>query len=345
MLIRLLVFKVLVKFSATSRCVVDLLHLFDATYAINTQSQFLPFQSNISVNLDLQIGVACFTDKPVPFRGRGDYGNYQGVFDYCYWRRAPLTPVDIDYSDSDLTKYDVWMRPVGGGDTEADAPFEGLIRGILDPSMNWRVGTARSIVVLTTDSPAHLPPAASSMVDIWNGVHTSPGPVRVNGSWGTLSFAATDQITFYSASDIGDYSRLAYGLQKVENHALLAGDEIADLQALVSKFGPYPYPPLKDHPGDNTASCSQTEYPSMAQIAKLLQKHEVLLIVMVASQFGWLTDYSYDTRLEIVRWYQRQFDEVGLTSAVAVTWDANPARNSFVIREIIQNYFPECRDI
>eukprot|EP01056_Protomagalhaensia_sp_Gyna25_P000832 Protomagalhaensia_sp_Gyna_25__831@NODE_13_length_8454_cov_77_233868_g9_i0_p1_GENE_NODE_13_length_8454_cov_77_233868_g9_i0NODE_13_length_8454_cov_77_233868_g9_i0_p1_ORF_typecomplete_len551_score74_98Integrin_beta/PF00362_18/3e13Integrin_beta/PF00362_18/2_5e06Mucin15/PF15672_5/0_00058VWA/PF00092_28/0_17DUF4536/PF15055_6/5_4e02DUF4536/PF15055_6/4_7e03DUF4536/PF15055_6/3_6_NODE_13_length_8454_cov_77_233868_g9_i067438395 len=289
---------------ATGECEFDL-EILQIQDASGSFYQYIDNMKEATMNLtealgarypQFKFGVAGFIDKPIPFRGLGAYGGYQGVSDWCYRLFTPLTtkPSAIE---AGLT---VLRSSMGSGGDAPENPLEAMIFGALDGEVGWSDpyaggmsggdNTVRMLLVVTDDR-AHQPTEADDgTARGWNWPRDYPnGPTgRSSGGFGAHSFWISNQfapgleLPYYEMSDL---------FAKFDHNTLNMAEQ-ETLLDYIDYFGPFPWPKVQPFPGDNSvADCATTEYPSLDQVAWILQERNVLPVFLVPSSKPSLQTY------------------------------------------------------
>lgn len=269
-----------------------------------------------------RIGLASFTDKPIPFRGQGLYGNFQSsAQDYCYLRHFSLA----EYNDKELgqTLEDLSKKNLTGRDP-MQGQLEALLLSALDSQMRWNFEASPSeevdpcslsVILMFTASQQHRPNDAYSARNDWNWERSYlDGYDQPSfGGFGSDDFPSLQGINLATDQDKQDYDTLVSyfhimdgfeaGAPSFPNN--LTQEQLEHFEVLMKKFGPYPYPAaLYDkHPGDaSVTDCSLTEYPAPSMVGKALAARSIMPVFFITPNV-----YNY---------YQNQLLELGTDSII-----------------------------
>eukprot|EP01054_Gregarina_sp_Poly1_P007261 Gregarina_sp_Poly_1__7260@NODE_399_length_8918_cov_1168_676534_g322_i1_p4_GENE_NODE_399_length_8918_cov_1168_676534_g322_i1NODE_399_length_8918_cov_1168_676534_g322_i1_p4_ORF_typecomplete_len449_score52_17Integrin_beta/PF00362_18/2_7e11Integrin_beta/PF00362_18/0_0032WXG100/PF06013_12/23WXG100/PF06013_12/26_NODE_399_length_8918_cov_1168_676534_g322_i121063452 len=304
------------------------------------------WQQNIRTLVDLltarfdgeaSVGIASFSDKPIPFSGQGKYGNFQDApNDYCYEKHLALT---TNVSTVPAVLSELAQRMEGGMDS-LQGQLEALIFSVFDASLGWNsIQDSRKYVLMVTANEMHRPRDAWSSRNNWSWkrIYSHGYDKPSTGGFGADGFPDLGSIRIANDQDKADYAELASYFHIIDGFAAHAPgfeqnitiEQKQRLMELVEKFGPYPYVELKypEHPGDNSvADCVLTEYPTMQQAGLALGSASVFPVFLVTPNV-----YNY---------YSNELPQLGIDSVVVeLAVDASP---SDLLDEIISKIGLDC---
>eukprot|EP01057_Protomagalhaensia_wolfi_P006027 Protomagalhaensia_wolfi_Nauph_80__6026@NODE_82_length_3886_cov_618_197037_g63_i0_p2_GENE_NODE_82_length_3886_cov_618_197037_g63_i0NODE_82_length_3886_cov_618_197037_g63_i0_p2_ORF_typecomplete_len510_score131_72Integrin_beta/PF00362_18/3_2e15Integrin_beta/PF00362_18/2_7e05Mucin15/PF15672_5/0_032Polysacc_deac_1/PF01522_21/2_9Polysacc_deac_1/PF01522_21/2_4e02DUF2076/PF09849_9/0_52_NODE_82_length_3886_cov_618_197037_g63_i020193548 len=251
---------------------------------------------------EYKIGLAAFTDKPIPFSGYGKYGGFgSSLRDYCYEMHVPLS-TDVGKMREGL---DQLSRRLGSGFDYPEGQLEAMLLAAYDldvgfspPEVTHDSATGRPIariMLMITDDEGHLPGNAIRNIRTYNADRTYPEGYdqESKGGFGSHAFLNsyairtegnntalyTEMAQLYSIADAADAG---------EGDGLTA-EQLERLHELINHFGPerFPEPEYSVHPGDNSVvDCTKTEYPSTTQMAEALKLHNIMPIFLVSGNYA-----------------------------------------------------------
>eukprot|EP01057_Protomagalhaensia_wolfi_P006028 Protomagalhaensia_wolfi_Nauph_80__6027@NODE_82_length_3886_cov_618_197037_g63_i0_p1_GENE_NODE_82_length_3886_cov_618_197037_g63_i0NODE_82_length_3886_cov_618_197037_g63_i0_p1_ORF_typecomplete_len549_score135_28Integrin_beta/PF00362_18/2_5e16Integrin_beta/PF00362_18/5_1e05Mucin15/PF15672_5/0_32ApoL/PF05461_11/0_99_NODE_82_length_3886_cov_618_197037_g63_i0811727 len=298
--------------SGTDECnyALEILALQDGSHTFRDHvNQWVQHASELMEKLhdefgEYKIGLAAFTDKPIPFSGYGNYGAFHegnSMLDYCYQMHVPLS-TDIDQMKSGLQRL---ARNLGSGFDYPEGQLEAMLLAAYDldvgfspPEVTHDSATGRPIariMLMITDDEGHLPGDAAANIRSYNAVRSYPNgysePSR--GGFGSHEFYSSyairtegnnpamyaEMAALYAVLDAGEAG---------EGGGLTA-DQKARLQELIVHFGPevFPEPEFPVHPGDNSVQdCTKTEYPSTTQVVEAMKAHNILPVFLVSGSYA-----------------------------------------------------------
>eukprot|EP01055_Gregarina_sp_Pseudo9_P001042 Gregarina_sp_Pseudo_9__1041@NODE_1675_length_1408_cov_776_656684_g1552_i0_p1_GENE_NODE_1675_length_1408_cov_776_656684_g1552_i0NODE_1675_length_1408_cov_776_656684_g1552_i0_p1_ORF_typecomplete_len381_score63_27Integrin_beta/PF00362_18/1_1e10Integrin_beta/PF00362_18/0_5_NODE_1675_length_1408_cov_776_656684_g1552_i02101352 len=249
-----------------------------------------------------------YSDKPIPYSGWGHWGNQKwGGEDFCYQFCGPLT------NDTQELK-NAWSHfAIGAGNDFTENPLEAVLLSAVDPQIGWSEGDfmeiyvddykrdlpIRKIALIITDDLAHRAPDAKTNIDLWNAPRTYEDPTYSRGGWGSLEFQNSHQVFFDPETDREYYLELSALLNITDNGGTLTPEEQTRLDELILQWGPEKFPEPVPHPGDFSIDCALTEYPTLDQVAAILEeKHITPIIILFHPSYGgnmtWTVDYYTD---------------------------------------------------
>eukprot|EP01055_Gregarina_sp_Pseudo9_P005728 Gregarina_sp_Pseudo_9__5727@NODE_832_length_2151_cov_144_365057_g780_i0_p1_GENE_NODE_832_length_2151_cov_144_365057_g780_i0NODE_832_length_2151_cov_144_365057_g780_i0_p1_ORF_typecomplete_len525_score156_93Integrin_beta/PF00362_18/1_3e20Integrin_beta/PF00362_18/0_00098RseC_MucC/PF04246_12/0_22_NODE_832_length_2151_cov_144_365057_g780_i01341708 len=264
-----------------------------------------------------KMGLSSFTDKPIPYRGYGNYGNYQIYnWDYCYHADVPLG------TDTDAFVKGLGDLSMSAGGDIPEGQFEALLYAALDSKVGWSEPEVTHsedgrpivrVVMLITDAKSHEAGDAAKGIMPWNVARQYPEGFGANstGGFGAHSFYATRGVNVFDPSNEARYAEMA-DLYRVKDAAAAGqGDALTAAQQtrldeLIAHFGPEVYPDLAwpTHPGDASpaADCTRTEYPTFDQVVTVLKARHIYPVFILTKQSvaafyewygGTITDLEY----------------------------------------------------
>eukprot|EP01053_Blabericola_migrator_P000649 Blabericola_migrator_1__648@NODE_115_length_13846_cov_473_148632_g103_i0_p2_GENE_NODE_115_length_13846_cov_473_148632_g103_i0NODE_115_length_13846_cov_473_148632_g103_i0_p2_ORF_typecomplete_len522_score77_27Integrin_beta/PF00362_18/1_2e14Integrin_beta/PF00362_18/7_1e05VWA_2/PF13519_6/0_18PII/PF00543_22/6_4e02PII/PF00543_22/4_1PII/PF00543_22/1_7e04_NODE_115_length_13846_cov_473_148632_g103_i025704135 len=249
---------------------------------------------------DFRFGVAGFIDKPLPFRGLGNYAGSKYYADWCYQLFTPLTDNEADIKKALAELH----RNMGSGGDLPENPLEAMIFGALDSMAGWsdpytedgmtKVSNTVRLLLVVTDDKAHQPTDASDgTARGWNWPRSYPAGELGDstGGFGAHSFKTSN---LFTSADTANYYVMCDLFSKYD-HGTITDEEQAELLDWIEYFGPYPWPALKPFPGDNSEpDCALTEYPSIEQVAWVLKERNILPVFLVPRGSTVLHEYYVD---------------------------------------------------
>lgn len=242
---------------------------------------------------EFRYGVCSFVDKPIPLRGLGYYGNYGSLgspVDWCYRLEAPLS---ADSTDIARGLAGLGQNMGSGGDFPEN-PYEGMLFAAYSKKVGWSPPSkshaesgrpiARIMIMFTDDVPHLKGDAYAGTATAWNWPREYKDRDYSSGGFGSRSWGDTHYIYYRSDSDADkqDYVTMSNLFRSVDEGETLSSKNENKLNKLIQKFGPYPWPAMLDHPGDDSLGCDLTEYPSQDQLGKALMKHKITPIILLA---------------------------------------------------------------
>lgn len=280
-----------------------------------------------------KMGLSAFTDKPIPFRGYGNYGDYQQYnSDYCYESKVAL--------DNNSERFVAGLNDLmlsAGGDVPEDQ-FEAMIFAALDKKAGWSEPEVTHsedgrpivrIMMLITDAKAHEPADASLGIGKWNAPREYPNGFSApsTGGFGSHAFYNEYAVNSFNSANAPLYTELADLFAIKDAHAAgkgpaLTTEQESRLAELSKKFGPEVYPALAypQHPGDNSVlDCTKSEYPAFDQVTATLKSRGIFPIFI-------LTDPNAESFYE---WYASRMN---MTYAIATMEDED--LTSLIIKTI-----------
>eukprot|EP01055_Gregarina_sp_Pseudo9_P001347 Gregarina_sp_Pseudo_9__1346@NODE_18_length_6061_cov_60_328462_g16_i0_p2_GENE_NODE_18_length_6061_cov_60_328462_g16_i0NODE_18_length_6061_cov_60_328462_g16_i0_p2_ORF_typecomplete_len477_score187_81Integrin_beta/PF00362_18/0_052Integrin_beta/PF00362_18/4_3e02DUF5129/PF17173_4/0_064DUF5129/PF17173_4/3_2e02_NODE_18_length_6061_cov_60_328462_g16_i041965626 len=243
---------------------------------------------------NVQVSVSSFTDKPLPFLGYGDYGNFQSVAfrDYCFAQHAAVS-ADLNETRARLASlptpslpekslsqeaavFDALLRLLASWDaapTTAPASTSGdavSVAGDAVSAAGDAVSQPLDVVVVTTNTWSHAPGDAQRAISQWNA-DRHYGVSSAVSSWGGFGSELFGGVNVQSEQDQADWTALAQCFRQADSeHA----NPLVPA-ALMTKFGPFPFPPVSEH----ETACERSEYPEWSVIRSRLQSRANLRLV------------------------------------------------------------------
>eukprot|EP01056_Protomagalhaensia_sp_Gyna25_P000829 Protomagalhaensia_sp_Gyna_25__828@NODE_13_length_8454_cov_77_233868_g9_i0_p3_GENE_NODE_13_length_8454_cov_77_233868_g9_i0NODE_13_length_8454_cov_77_233868_g9_i0_p3_ORF_typecomplete_len490_score86_26stn_TNFRSF12A/PF12191_8/1_2e04stn_TNFRSF12A/PF12191_8/0_16Integrin_beta/PF00362_18/0_19Integrin_beta/PF00362_18/9_4e03DUF1902/PF08972_11/0_24_NODE_13_length_8454_cov_77_233868_g9_i034534922 len=217
------------------------------------------------IDCHLRYSFSTFTDKPLPFLGYGAYGNFQQYpADHCLHTRLTL---GLNHSDLTTTIASLPDPPIRPRDlSHEEAVLDALLRLLraFEPS-------DLDLVVLTTDTWSHTHGQAAEAVAAWNAPRQYSNSGFSTGGFGAELFTGVNLSTDQDATD---WLNLATAFRQRDHQE--EEESVTLPMDLVSKFGPYPWPPIEEDPD---AGCSSSEYPSAARFKATAGKRSNLYVI------------------------------------------------------------------
>lgn len=284
---------------------------------------------------EYKYAVSSFVDKPVPMRGVGNFGNFKSTGaspDYCYAVHSPLTD-DIDVVRAALKEA---RDGLGSGGDFPENPYEGLLLAAYSDRIGWSPAEqthsesgrpiARVAVLVTDDIPHYAGDAAFGANTVYPWPRSYEDPDFSTGGFGARNFVSYKNVIFFGnqPGDEHDYYEMSDLFKVIDLGGTLNKTGEARLDALIEKFGPYPFPDIQAHPGDGTAECGMTEYPSFAQVANALTKFNIMPVVLLAEPPIWsrettnkCTSIGMPATVDcLVQVYTNDLKEMGISAVV-----------------------------
>lgn len=246
-----------------------------------------------------KVGLASFSDKPLPHTGQGHYGGFpveKNIIDTCYQLNEPL----VGFNDGDgierVIKKLSKLGSLAGGDYE-ESQLEAIIRVATDPNVNWSPVTEDDhisrIIIMFTDNVGHEAHWARShptdpdyfaqfYLDQWNADVNCPTKPedKTWGGFGAQKFPMIDTPAFYLKEPNGPYLDLARLVKKKMCEGGVTDGENKTLSDLYDELEWRKFPKLDPHPGDNSRNCEDVEYPSYEQVGQALVDKNIKLMVL-----------------------------------------------------------------
>lgn len=225
----------------------------------------------------VELSFSTFTDKPLPFLGYGNYGNFQtySYTDHCFKLHIPVTADPTTAQD----KLSSLLSPSPPSLSAPSAIFDALLR-LLEavPTISQASAAIKplDIVVVTTSTWSHEPGDARLAIQKWNSNrHYSAGLGDL--SWGGFGSDLFDGINLETAQDVADWSALANAFREAD----LKGMHSLIPAPLIEKFGPFPYPPVAD---SHIGPCNEREYPAWNAVREQLRSIDDLVVVFALAE-------------------------------------------------------------
>eukprot|EP01056_Protomagalhaensia_sp_Gyna25_P005592 Protomagalhaensia_sp_Gyna_25__5591@NODE_770_length_2648_cov_333_727865_g605_i0_p1_GENE_NODE_770_length_2648_cov_333_727865_g605_i0NODE_770_length_2648_cov_333_727865_g605_i0_p1_ORF_typecomplete_len508_score52_81Integrin_beta/PF00362_18/0_035Integrin_beta/PF00362_18/0_024MGC24/PF05283_11/0_02Mucin15/PF15672_5/0_055Podoplanin/PF05808_11/16Alpha_GJ/PF03229_13/5_3e03Alpha_GJ/PF03229_13/0_55_NODE_770_length_2648_cov_333_727865_g605_i01641687 len=271
--------------ATTPPSAIQVLLLTEATKALD--SQYPPWNhlaidvlQALQAAVPIRWGLSAFSDKPVPFRGTGQYGNYQnGPQDFCYQLLRPFREDEISSSNFSPKSLKALLK-------ESMAPGldenQGLLEGLIAASYleKWDPQAPKRVILVLTGNEAHRTGAVATGRLQWNleRAYSDGFEGESNGGFGAHNFPTfpgkplnvSDAADDHAYQELANLYRVLDAFEAGATHEGLNATEQKRFETLVNKFGPSVLPQPKTHPGDASIDCAATEYPGPTAVGKAL---------------------------------------------------------------------------
>lgn len=287
---------------------------------------------------EFKFGVSSFVDKPIPLRGYGNYGNWDYAADYCYREHSALTEDNAEI----ISGLRELASNLGSGNDFPENPMEALIFAAGDEAVGWspqevtHSPSGRPIVrmiMLVTDDIPHFPTDAEDAVArFWNWPRTYPdpsNPMISTGGFGSHGFHALPNLVTVNTEsevDLHEYLEMADLFAIFDHEGDLSPTQATRLDKLIDKFGPYPFPDVVTHPGDDSIrDCTKTEYPTLENVSEYLKARNTNIIFLVTEPPSYANEITRACRAIgmsagvdcLVQLYKGYAETMGIAAVVA----------------------------
>ncbi|KAH0480579.1 MAG: hypothetical protein KVP17_000107 [Porospora cf. gigantea B] len=241
-----------------------------------------------------RIAFSQFADKPMPYVGTGDFGDFPKKYnrDLCFTNVLPLTG-DIVRADSVLRN----LSGSGGGDWHENV-YGGIISALTSPHSGFattidKKGATKGVIkvlLIVTDAPSHQPGDLLKACTNWNNDLGTP----------RMDDGQTRWMFRYGRCDVkdGNYKRMME-LRPKYDAGTLKGDEVMEWEDLVALCGPFvDLSKIRAHPGqseDSAEDCVMWDYPSIEQVKDAFDSHTDVMPVFVSM--------GPNAGLPVAKWY------------------------------------------